>query len=174
MPAPLYFGLWLAAALVAIGFLSAFLARQRRWRELRRAQGLRMLAALERYCGWVGMQRRAPQFQGESAEAVQALDEARATQQASFPELASEMAQLLTVHEHLMHFLRDQQELRMRDAEAWLESDHDARFDALAEHEAHLIAAMRRKLSLAGALEASAAAAPAHQARATPDIAGTT
>lgn len=177
MSAPLYFGLWLIAALVAIGFLSAFLARQRRWRELRRAQGLRMLAALERYCGWVGLQRRALQFHGESPEAAQALDEACATRLAWFPELAADMAQLLAVHNRLVAFLSAQQALRLQDPEAWMESDHDARFDALALHEAHLIAGMRRKLSMAVALQAPAGrdtAGAAGQGHATHDIAGTT
>lgn len=170
MPAPLYFGLWLVAALVAIGFLSAFLARQRRWRELRREQGLRMLAALERHCGWVGLQRRATQFQGEGTEAAQALDEARATQLAWFPGLAADMAQLLAAHERLVRFLAAQQALRLRDAEAWIESDHETRFDALARQQALLIAGMRRKLSLADALQAPSA----RQATAPHDIAGTT
>lgn len=177
MPAPLYFGLWLVAALVAIGFLSAILSRQRRWRELRREQGLRMLAALERYCGWVGLQRRALPFQGESPEAAQALDEACAMRLAWFPELGADMAELLAVHNRLLAFLAAQQALRLQDAEAWMESDHDARFHALALHEARLIAGMRRKLSMEVALRAPGGrdtAGAAGRGYAAHDIAGTT
>lgn len=143
-----YFGLWLAAGLVATGILSAWLARQWRLRERRRGQGLRMLEALGRYCEWLGLQRHAAQFQGEAAEAAQALDEACAIRVAWFPELAGDMAELLAMHNRMMRFLAAQQALRLRDAEAWLESDHDGRFGSLCRLQAYAIAAVRQKLRL--------------------------
>lgn len=166
MSMPLYFGLWLVAALVAIGFLSAFVARQRRWRELRRQQGVLMLAALERYTDWVGLQQHATEFRGESPEAAQALDEACTLRIAWFPELAGEMAQLLGVHNRLMHFLAAQQALRLQDAEAWLETDHEARFVALAQLQELAITAMRQRLQLVEALDEPAPVAPVGLARA--------
>lgn len=161
-----YFALWLLAALCAIGVLTFFIVRQVRVHALRREQGQRMLDALTRYCEWIAQQQRAQQFDGESAEAARALDEACAIRRACFPDLAGDMAELLAVHSRLMHFLERQQALRLRDAEAWLESDHDHRFLTLWRQQALAIRTMQEKLRLVDGLQAGGDAAPSAYARA--------
>lgn len=160
-----YFGLWLVAALAAVAVLSLFVVRQWRLHALRREQGRRMLEALTQYCEWVASQRHAPQFDGESREAAMALDEACAIRVAWFPDLAGDMAELLAVHNRLIQFLGSQQALRLRDTEAWLESDHDARFLALWRQQACGIRAMQDKLRLFDGLQASDESEPSTYAR---------
>lgn len=162
-----YFGLWIAAALVGIAFFSSWLAQYLRVRDLRRQQGLLLLDALERYCEWVVAQRRAPVFLGESNDAAQALDDACTIRLGWFPELAADMAELLGLHARLLDFLTRQDALRHSDAEAWLETDHDGRFMALWRHQHALYEAMQAKLfALAGAtLETQGAEAPGSFAR---------
>lgn len=155
-----YFGAWLLAALAAAGVLSFFAVRLWRLHALRREQGLRMLDALTRYCEWVAAQRRAPLFVGESPEAAHALDEACAIRVACFPDLAGEMAELLAVHNRLVDFLDRQQQLKLRDAEAWLETDHDRRFLALWHQQALAIRAIQDKLRLSDGLAPAARAEP--------------
>jgi hypothetical protein len=122
-----YYSLWLAAALIAVALISATIARGLRQREVRRLKALELLDALGRYSEWVAAQRRATFFQGEG-EDVTALEEARYIKQGWFPELAGDMVEILVVHNRLVDFLWHQQLLRSRDAERWLESDHDSRF----------------------------------------------
>jgi hypothetical protein len=150
---PVYFTLWLLAALLAIGFLSAYIARHRRLRTLRRQQAVRMMGALRRYSEWVASQRRATGFTGESAEAAQALDEAATLRIGWFPELAGDMAEVLAEHNRLMQFLATQNALRLQDPEAWLESDHDNRFMALWRQQVYAMQAMREKLKLLDTLD---------------------
>lgn len=123
-----YFSLWLAAALIAIALISATIARKLRLREVRRHKALELLDALDRYSDWVASQRRAGLFQGEGETASSALEEARTIKQGWFPELSGDLVEILIVHNRLVDFLWNQQLLRLRDPEAWLESDHDKRF----------------------------------------------
>lgn len=131
MDSTTYLAAWLAAVLVAIGFLSWQLARHARRREERCLQAERLVRALQRYSGWVGAQRLAAVFHGEGAEAAAALDEACTIRLACFPDLAGEMAELLAVHNRIVNFLATQQALWLRDPEHWLDSEHDKRFMAL-------------------------------------------
>ncbi|MDB5857829.1 MAG: hypothetical protein JWQ76_1518 [Ramlibacter sp.] len=131
MDASLYFAAWVLAALVLIGLLSAVLARTRGRQDLRRLQAEKLNQALERYSAWVCAQRLAAVFNGESAEAAAALDEACTTRMAWFPELSGDMAELTAVHNRLVNFLHTQQALWLRDPERWIESEHDHRFLAL-------------------------------------------
>jgi hypothetical protein len=163
---PLYFTLWLLAALVAIGVLSAWIARYRRLRTLRHEQAVRMLQALRSYTEWVGSLRHAHPFTGESADAARDLDEACALRIRWFPELAGEMAEVLAMHARLMQFLAMQQQLRLQDAEAWLESDHDGRFLALWRQQLLAIRFMREKLKLLETLDDPAPTAAPAPARA--------
>ena len=90
-----------------------------------------LLHALHHYSDWVCAQRLAAVFQGEGPEAAAALDEACTIRRAWFPELAGDMAELMAVHNRILHFLSTQQALWLRDPEHWLESEHDKRFVAL-------------------------------------------
>jgi hypothetical protein len=127
----LYHALWVAAALALIALASALIARRLRWSDLRRATAEQALDALARYSEWLALQRRTALFQGDRAAGSSPLAEVRRAQQASFPELAAALVPLLEVHARILDFLWQQQLLRTRDPEAWLESDHDARFMAL-------------------------------------------
>lgn len=144
-----YFSLWLAAALVAIAFITAALARQLRLRELRRETALVMLDALARYGAWVALQRQTAFFQGEGSQAECPLEQLRTLQARWFPGLANDMVALLAVHVDLVDFLWSQQLLRLKDPEAWLESDHDARFMALWRRQHAAARPPMRKLRLA-------------------------
>ncbi len=123
-----YFSLWLVAALIAVALASATIARSLRLREVRRLKALELLDALERYSEWVAGQRRATFFEGEGAEGETPLEEARHIKQGWFPELAGDMVEIMVVHNRLVDFLWNQQLLRLRDPERWMESDHDGRF----------------------------------------------
>lgn len=123
-----YFSLWLVAALIAVALVSATIARKLRLREVRRMKALELLDALDRYSEWVAGQRRATFFQGEGEMAETPLDEARHIKQGWFPELAGDMVEILVVHNRLVDFLWNQQLLRFKDPERWMESDHDSRF----------------------------------------------
>ena len=123
-----YFSLWLVAALIAVAIASATIARSLRLREVRRIKALELLDALDRYSDWVASQRRASYFQGEGDDAEKPLEEARHIKQGWFPELAGDMVEILIVHNRLVDFLWNQQLLRFKDPELWLDSDHDSRF----------------------------------------------
>lgn len=146
MDATTYLAAWLAAALLAIGLLSAALARYKRRHDLRRIQAERMARALERYSQWVCAQRLAAVFQGEGPEAAAALDEACSIRTAWFPELAGDTAELMAVHNRIVNFLSTQQDLWLRDPERWLESDHDRRFMALWRQHQNALGALHGKL----------------------------
>lgn len=141
-----YFSLWVVAALIAVALVSATIARNLRLREVRRLQALQLLDALDRYSEWVAGQRRATFFHGESEDEQTPLDEARQIQQGWFPELSGEMVELLGVHNRLLDFLWNQQLLRFKDPERWLESDHDSRFLALWRHHCHALEAVEARL----------------------------
>jgi hypothetical protein len=147
-----YHALWVATALGVIALASALITRHLRWSDLRRAAAVEALEALARYSEWLALQRRNPGFQGDPAIDRSPLVQLRRAQQACFPELAAALVQLLEVHGRAMDFLWAQQLLRTRDLEAWLVSDHDARFEVLwREHRAAVNGMADRLLQLAGA-----------------------
>jgi hypothetical protein len=141
-----YLVAWVLAALVAIGILSAVLARSRRRQDLRRVQAQAMTQALQRYSDWVCAQRLVAVFQGEGPEAAAALDQAWTIRLAWFPELAGDMAELMAVHNRIVNFLNTQQALWLRDPEHWLETEHDKRFVALWRQHQYTLQALYEKL----------------------------
>lgn len=140
---------WLAAAFLAAAALGWLAARLKRRHAARRAQAHELLQALQRYSDWVCAQRLAAVFQGESAEAAAALDRACLLRQACFPALAGDMAEVLAVHNRLLHFLGSQHALWLRDPEHWLRSDHDARFLALWRQHRQALQALQARLERA-------------------------
>jgi hypothetical protein len=79
-------------------------------------------------------------------------------QQHCFPELAAPAREMLAIHQGLIEFMRAQDVLRRNDAEAWLESDHDARFMELwRQHQAVTLAVISE-------LDAFAASRPRRRA----------
>lgn len=141
-----YFSLWLVAALMAVALISATIARSLRMREVRRLKALELLAALDRYSEWVASQRRATFFQGEGEGGERLLDDARRIKQGWFPELAGDMVEVLTVHNRLVDFLWNQQLLRFKDPERWMDSDHDSRFLELWRQHRYALDGMQMKL----------------------------
>ena len=125
-----YYSLWLVTALIAVALASATIARSLRLREVRRLKALELLDALDRYSDWIAIQRRTTFFQGECEGdgAETALEEARHIKQGWFPELAGDLVEILIVHNRMIDFLWNQQLLRLKDPERWMESDHDSRF----------------------------------------------
>jgi hypothetical protein len=143
-----YYLLWLAAGLAVAAVASALIARHLRLRLMRREMAARLLDALSRYSEWVDSQRKALFFQAEVRGNDAALYELRSLREQWFAELSAEGAELANVHAALLDFLRSQQALRLRDAEAWLESDHDARFMELWRRHLAAAQAMSAKLEL--------------------------
>jgi hypothetical protein len=143
-----YYSLWLAAALLTAAVLSAAIAKHLRLRELRRAKAAELLEALERYSEWAAVQCRSTFFNGESEESASALEEARLLKSGWFPELSAELLEFFAVHNRMIDFLWTQQVLRLKDPEAWLESDHDARFVQLWRQHRHAVESIADKLSL--------------------------
>ena len=141
-----YFSLWLVAALTAIALMSATIVRGLRLREVRRQKAVQMLDALARYSEWGASQRRAAVFEGEGQDATDALEEAHRIKQGWFPELAEDMVEILIVHNRLVDFLWNQQVLRFKDPERWLESDHDTRFLELWRQHRYAIEGVQIKL----------------------------
>jgi hypothetical protein len=141
-----YFSLWLVAALIAVALASATIARSLRLREVRRLKALELLDALERYSEWVAGQRRATFFQGEGDDGETPLEEARHIKQGWFPELAGDMVEILIVHNRLVDFLWNQQLLRFKDPERWMESDHDSRFLELWRQHRYAVEGVQIKL----------------------------
>ena len=78
-----------------------------------------------------------------------ALHEMRAVQREWFPQLREEAENLVAVHRRLIGFLRDQRKLRMRDPEAWLESDQDAGYMQLWQQHCWAVQAMEQRLGRA-------------------------
>jgi hypothetical protein len=149
----LYHATWIAVALAAIAGASFWLSRWRLLRDLRRQHAEDALEALAGYSEWLAMQRRHAAFQGDRIDPAAPLRRLRQLQQASFPELAPPLIELLELHARLLDFLWSQQVLRSRDPEAWLESDHDGRFMVLwREHQALVHGIAQRLRSRAGEL----------------------
>lgn len=126
-----YHALWIAIALSCIAVASGVITRWLGWRELRRSQAEQALQALASYCEWLAAQRRAAAFHGEPPPERSPLARLCELQQAAFPPLCGATIALLRVHARMLDFLWRQQLLREADTDAWLESDHDARFLAL-------------------------------------------
>lgn len=147
-----YYVAWFTAGLALIAIASAAIVWYLRLRVLRRLKAVQLLDALATYTGWVDAQRRAPFFQGESEEVVSPLQEVHAIQRDWFPELSDEATQLFEVHAHLIDFLWGQQMLRLRDAEAWFESDADERFMQLWRSHRDVAEAAEKKLKKAASL----------------------
>ena len=124
-----YYAIWLAASLLLIAVISALVVRHAHRRALRRINSIALLRALDRYCEWLVAQRHA--MAAADATIHCALEDIRALQRQYFPELSVEVEPLFAVHARLVDFLVSQQLLRLRDPEAWLDSDHDRRFMVL-------------------------------------------
>jgi hypothetical protein len=146
MDFPIYLAAWLLLALLGVAALSWALAHYQRRNDLRHEQAQRLLGALQRYSDWVCAQRLAAVFQGEGAEAAAALDTACTIRLAWFPELAGDMAELMSVHNRMINFLSTQQQLWLRDPEHWLESEHDKRFMALWRQHRYALEALLTRL----------------------------
>src|SRR6478609_2456141 len=160
MESTTYLAAWLLIALTGVAALSWSLARYQHRHDLRRLQAEKLLGALQRYSDWVCAQRLAAVFQGEGAEAAAALDTACTIRLAWFPELAGDMAELLSVHNRLINFLSLQQQLWLRDPEHWLESDHDQRFLALWRQHRFALQALLARLEQVARLRIAPAPTP--------------
>lgn len=152
-----YYLAWLAAGLALIAVASAAIAQHLRLRALRRIKASQLLDSLATYTDWIAGQGRAAFFEGATQEGESPLQDVRNIQHEWFPELSEETTRLFEVHARLIDFLWAQQVLRLRDAEAWFESDHEVRFIELwREHRQAAQAAAVKLKEISGAPERGA------------------
>jgi hypothetical protein len=153
-----YYLLCLAAGLVFSATASAIFTWQMRRRELRRLHAAQLLDALARYSEWVAAQGRVVFFQDDTQEADDpVLQEVSTAQRQWFPELRAEAEQLYVVHRRLVEFLSNQRKLRLRDFEAWLDSDQDAGYMQLWQQHCWAVQALEQRLVYADGIPAPAA-----------------
>ena len=143
-----YYLIWLAVGLGIVAVISALITLHLRRRVLRRLGAAEMMDALMRYSEWVASQRATLLFNGALQEDTSGLREVRALGQQWFPDLSAQAAQIYAVHARLVEFLAAQQALRLQDPEAWLESDHEARFLEQWRQHAEAVQQMLDKLRL--------------------------
>lgn len=142
-----YYLLWLAVGLVLTAAASAIITWQMRQRVLRRLAAAELLDALARYSEWVAAQGRVVFFEDDAPQATDPqLQEVRTVQRRWFPELSQQAEQLYCVHDRLVDFLLNQRKLRLRDFEAWLESDQDAAYMQLWQQHCWAVQAMEERL----------------------------
>ena len=142
-----YYLLWLAVGLVLTAAASAVIAWQLRQRALRRLAAAELLDALARYSEWVAAQGRVVFFQDDKPEATApVLQEVRSVQRQWFPDLVPQAEHLEAVHTRLVEFLLSQRKLRLRDFEAWLDSDQDAGYMQLWQQHCWAVQAMEERL----------------------------
>lgn len=122
-----YYTVWLVAGLGVIAIISALITRHLRQRVARRLMAIEAVHALDRYSEWVAAQRRSAFVQAEADEANAPLGALRAMGR-QMPDLSPATEELFAVYGRLSTFLSSQQALRLHDPEAWLDSDHDAKF----------------------------------------------
>lgn len=141
-----YYLLWLVAGLLVVALLSAGLTDRLRRHEQRGCQALQLLDALSRYAVWAAAQHRNPAFELQRAVPDAALREAQSVQAQAFPELQAPLADLLTADRRLHDFLRDQQQWRQSDPEAWLDSDQAFQHEQLWHSHQAALAALTLRL----------------------------
>ncbi len=127
----------LLVGLLLAAVLSGVMVRRVRLRVTQRSKALRLLAALGRYALWPAALRGPlaedmPDDLGDAPSRA-ALAEVQALQARGFPQAEPQMARLRQADAALREFLQTQQALKLRDTEAWLESDHEMRLDGLCE-----------------------------------------
>ena len=150
-----YYLLWLVAGLLVSALASALIVRRLQRNALRQLKAAELLDALARYTQWVSAQGRAVFFHGPTHDRDSALQEIGALQEYWFPDLQREAQELFAVHLRLTRFLRSQQRLRLRDPEAWFESDPDVAFMPLWREHCEAAHELERRLApAAGAASA--------------------
>jgi hypothetical protein len=126
-----YYLAWLAAGLAVSAAVSAMLVHHLRRALIRRAMATQLLDALARCSAWVAGQRHDMLFQPDAWGGDAALEEVQRIQRKWFSPLGAEAEGLYVAHAQLATFLWTQQVLRLKDTEAWLLSEPDARFMTL-------------------------------------------
>ncbi len=133
MFSPLPYLVALLVGLLLAAVLSGVMVRRLQRRATRQARALRLLAALGRYAVWPAALRAPLADEIPEAPTPALLAEVQALQARGFPQAEPQMARLRQADGALREFLQAQQALKLRDTEAWLESDHERRLDGLCE-----------------------------------------
>lgn len=141
-----YYALCLLAGLVLAAAVSAAITWHLRRRELRREHALVLAQALTRYAAWVAAQRGNPGLGPQRELADHALLDASRAQGRWFPQLRDDLSGLLEADRQLERFVHQQQQLRISDAEAWLESNHEIRFARLLRQQDEAIERILQRL----------------------------
>jgi len=119
-----------------------YLARSRQ--ERLRAQGYRLIHALNAYSAWVDCQRDEP-FLAHSIDELSSpepLTQARRVKEESFPTLSQHMVRLLQAHSRLIEYLWQQNLLRMGQAAGWRPAHQDAQYQQIRGAQEDLIQEM--------------------------------
>jgi len=144
---PFYdYALCLVAGLVLAAAVSAAITWHLRRRELRREHVLVLMQALTRYADWLAAQRGGAGLSPHRELADRALLAASRAQGRWFPQLRADLSRLLEADGQLESFVYRQQQLRMSDPEAWLESNHESRFAHLLRQQDKGVERLLRRL----------------------------
>lgn len=150
-PVLFYYCLWILLGLVLAGLASTLLVRQLRRRVQHEAQAHALLDALSRYAVWTAAQRNGSGYghgnERERATAAAALREARLLQARCFPALTGAFTSLLDSDRRLQALLREQQSLRVRDPEAWLDTQPLPVMEELWQRHESALRALAQRLS---------------------------
>jgi hypothetical protein len=131
--------------------VSALVVQHLRRTLIRREKAAHLLDALARCSEWVAAQRHDMLFQPDAWGGDEALEDVRKIQRKWFAPLAAEAEGLYVAHAQLATFLWTQHVLRLKDTEAWLLSEPDARFMSLwRQHRAAARVFAERLEALAG------------------------
>lgn len=131
-----------ALALAAAGgaILQWLRAERRRRREIRRAQGYRLIHSLRAYSAWMECQRDLP-FTARSLDELTSpspLTLARQIKRDHFPTL-QQMVPLLQAHSRMIEYLWEQSLLRLTQGSGWQPAWRDAQYQQLRGSQEELI-----------------------------------
>lgn len=132
------------ASVAALAIVLVVLWRRRRARreqQVLRETGYRLIHELKAYSAWIDMLHGEPSTTSEPEQltAAQALRQARAITQSSFPELSQPMLRLLRADSRLMRYLWEQKLLRLAEPGTWVPHERDRSYWHLRNEQEDLI-----------------------------------
>jgi hypothetical protein len=139
---------FLLSTVAAVGFVAVGTGllewlrqlERRRW-EVRRAQGYRLIHALQAYSAWIDCQRDLPFAAKTLADLSlpEPLIIVREIKREWFPSLVEQMVPLLQAHSRMMEYLWEQTLLRLTQGSAWKPAYEDAKYQELRDAQEDLI-----------------------------------
>jgi len=120
-----------AAAITAVYLWARHLGRVR-LQELR-AQGYRLIHALQEYSAWIDLQRDLP-FTASSLDELtspEPLTQARRIMRECFPDISQHMIRLLQAHSRVIEYLWQQNLVRLSQGSGWMPAHEDKQYQQL-------------------------------------------